>query len=156
MKGLKVEDERKMRAFWWRLRLVWKMVKKLFSSKSREDGGGLVEVQPKKKEGCWVVSVKKMRENQRGGGGRFRLIRFKFLYFCFFLSPSKLDDEATKKKLVPQLLSFGNWSFANFFIFCILNFLKKSNFNVDLKAHNNWTCRKKTLQVTQRRQKHIF
>jgi hypothetical protein len=27
------------------------MVKKLFSSKSREDGGGLVEVQPKKKEG---------------------------------------------------------------------------------------------------------
>jgi hypothetical protein len=60
------------------------MVKKLFSSKSREDGGGLVGVQPKKKEGCWVVSVKKMRENQRGEGGRFRLIRFKFLYFCFF------------------------------------------------------------------------
>jgi len=48
---LKVEDERKMGAIWWRLRPVQKMVKKLFSNKSREDEGELVGVLAKAKGG---------------------------------------------------------------------------------------------------------
>jgi len=98
------------------------MVKKLFSNKSREDEGELVGVQPKQKEGCWVVSVYKMRENHRAGEGQFRLIRFKFLYFCFFYSQANLVIKQYKKKSVPQILSFCIWSLVNFDFFFIFLF----------------------------------